>query len=288
MIFHTSLHWLTSNINKSLESQKKLHTSSSQVSYGMSIVRNLEKINHVLMALYCIQVMPSPGHYICSRERLLLSQYSPILVCSVIKSSRIFVSMFASFIATIWKKQDVEWPHFIISWHGNISGITDPLCGPVMMSCHANVFWTRMSRRKRRHLKSPLSLTVSSASRSHSGCLLHQGILLTLIPVVPWKSGLPFPGYDLTLTIQGQSQRYPSQHSIQMTHFLSVSHQGILSTPVPFVPWQSGLPFPRYNLTLKIQGQRSRSKVKVKGTLVSVASSWLISFLFHINWTNHS
>ena len=29
-------------------------------------------------------------------------------------------------------------------------------------------------------------------------------------------------------------------------------------------------------------------KVKVKGTLVSVASSWLISFLFHINWTNHS
>ena len=40
------------------------------------------------------------------------------------------------------------------------------------------------------------------------------------------------------------------------------------------------LPFPRYNLTLKIQGQRSMSKVKVKGTLVNVASSWLISFYF--------
>ena len=118
MIFHTSLHWLTSNINKSLESQKKLHTSSSQASYGMSIVRNLEKINHVLMALYCIQVMPSPGHYNCSRERLLLSQYSPILVCSVIKSSRIFVSMFASFIATIWKKTRHRMAsfHYFITW----------------------------------------------------------------------------------------------------------------------------------------------------------------------------
>ena len=43
----------------------------------------------------------------------------------------------------------------------------------------------------------------------------------------------------------------------------------------PFDPWQSGLPLPRYNLTL-------RSKVKVKGTPVSVASSWLISLVFHI------
>ena len=105
-------------------------------------------------------------------------------------------------------------------------------------------------------------------------------------PFRSWLSGLPFPRYNLILKIQGQ--RYPSQRSIQLTHFRSFSHQGILSTPVPFIPWQLGLPFPRYNLTLEIKGQRSRSKVKVKGTLVSIASSWLISFLFHINWTNHS
>ena len=86
----------------------------------------------------------------------------------------------------------------------------------------------------------------------------------------PWK-----------FKVKGQGQRYPSEHMVQLTHFLSVSHQGILSTLVHFVPWRSGLP-------LKIQGQRSRSKVKVKGTLVSVVSSWLISFLFHINWSNHS
>ena len=63
----------------------------------------------------------------------------------------------------------------------------------------------------------------------------------------PWK-----------FKVKGKGQRYPSQLSELLTHFLSVSHQGILSTPVPFVPWQSGLPFLRYNLTLKIQGQGQR------------------------------
>ena len=162
-----------------------------------------------------------------------------------------------------------------------------------------------MNRRKRRHLKSPRSLTVFSASRSHSGCLLHQGILSTTVPFVPWQLGLPFPRYNSKVKVKGtpvstasswiislvfhirasyrlpslsfhdnrasnsrdtiwpwkgQGQRHPSQHSIQLTHFLSVSHQGILSTPVPFVWWQLGLPFLRYNLTVKIQGQMSRSK----------------------------
>ena len=93
----------------------------------------------------------------------------------------------------------------------------------------------------------------------------------------PWK-----------FKVKGEGQRYPSQHCVQLPHFLCVSHQGIPSTPVPFVPWLSGLPFSRYNLTLEIQGQRWKSKVKVKGTLVNVASKWLISFMFHINWTNHS
>ena len=85
----------------------------------------------------------------------------------------------------------------------------------------------------------------------------------------PWK-----------FKFSGQGQKYPSQHSVQLTYFLCVSHQGIQSTPVHFVPWQSGFPFPRYNLTLKIQGHRSRSQVKVRGTLVSVASSWLFQFCF--------
>ena len=71
----------------------------------------------------------------------------------------------------------------------------------------------------------------------------------------PWK-----------FKVKGQGQRYPSQPSIQLTHFLSVSHQGILVTPVPFVPWQSGLLFLRYNLTLKIQGQRYPSQPSIQLT----------------------
>ena len=144
-----------------------------------------------------------------------------------------------------------------------------------------------MSRRKGRHLKSPGSLTISSASRSQSGCVLRQGILSTSVPFVPWQSGLPLSRYNLPwkFKVKGKGQSYPSQCSVELTHFLTVSHRGILSTPVPLVPWQSIL---RNNLTSKIQGQNSRSKVKVKGTLVSVTSNWRISFLFNINWTNHS
>ena len=83
----------------------------------------------------------------------------------------------------------------------------------------------------------------------------------------PWK-----------FKVKDQGLRNPNQCSVQLTHFLNFSHQGIISTTVPFVPWQSRIAFPTYNLILKIQGQRSRSNIKVKGTLVSRASSWLISF----------
>ena len=45
-----------------------------------------------------------------------------------------------------------------------------------------------------------------------------------------------------------------------------------------------GPPIPEMQFDL----ENSRSKAKVKGTLFNRASSCLISFLFHINWTNHS
>ena len=163
-----------------------------------------------------------------------------------------------------------------------------------------------MSGRKCRHLRSPRSLTVSSALRSYSGCVLHRGIdfypfrSMAITPPIPniqfdlensrskvkvkytpvsaascWliplvfhiraSHRLPIPLFHdnrashsrdtiwpWKFKVKGQSQRYPSQHSIKLTHFLSVSHQGILLTPVTFVPWQLGLPFPRYILTLKI------------------------------------
>ena len=173
-----------------------------------------------------------------------------------------------------------------------------------------------MSRRKSRHLKSSRSLTVSSASRSHSGFFYIRASYWLPSPffhdnrashyrdiIWPWRIKVKGKGqitpvsaascwlislvfhirtsyllpslsfhdnrashswdtiWPWQFKVKGHGQRYPSQCSVQLTHFLSVSHQAILSTPVPFVPWQSGLPFPRYNLTIKIQGQRSRSKV---------------------------
>ena len=114
--------------------------------------------------------------------------------------------------------------------------------------------WDETRRVNRRlHLNSPRSLTVCSALRSQSGCVSHQGILSSPVASVPWQSGLPFTRYNLTFKFKGRGQSYPSQCSIHLTHSLCVWHQGILSTPVLFVPWQWGLPFPRYNLTLTIQ-----------------------------------
>ena len=54
IIFRTPLHWLTQNMNCSLDSQKTLHISPSRVSYGVSFVRNLHEIDRVITAPYCI------------------------------------------------------------------------------------------------------------------------------------------------------------------------------------------------------------------------------------------
>ena len=137
-----------------------------------------------------------------------------------------------------------------------------------------------MSRRKRRHIRSPRSLTIPSASGSHSGCLLHQGILLTPIPVVPWQSGLPFPMYNLTLKIQGQRQRSKVPQSAQRpdNSFPQCFTPGHPIDPCPLSSMTFGPPIPEIPFDL----DNSRSKVKVKGTLVSAASRWLISLVFHI------
>ena len=111
---------------------------------------------------------------------------------------------------------------------------------PVPSSASHHIYQT--SWRKRRHLKSPRSLTVSSASRS---C-------------------------------------FTSGHPVD---------------PRPFRSMTIGPPIPEIQFDL----ENSMTKVKVKGTLVSVASSWLISSVFHTwasyrlpslsfpdNWASHS
>ena len=148
------------------------------------------------------------------------------------------------------------------------------------LQLHTN--WYKNSRRNRRHLKSSRSLTISSSSRSHGGCVLHQAMnaidscpfhSMTIRPPIPkiqfdlensrskvkvkgtpvsaasfWLISLVFhirASYRLSslsfydnqashsrdtiwpwkFKVKGQGKRYPSQRSIQLTHFLFMSHQ---------------------------------------------------------------
>ena len=171
--------------------------------------------------------------------------------------------------------------------------------------------------RMRQHLKSPWSLTVSTALRSHMWLCFtsrhcmdsHPFRSMTIRPPISKKQfnlensrskikvkdtpvnavscwiislvfnirasyQLPSPSFhdnrasysrDIIwlwkFKVKGQGQRYPvsavSSWLISWVFHIRAPHR----LPSFFVPWQSGLPFPRYNLTLKIQGQRSRSKV---------------------------
>ena len=126
----------------------------------------------------------------------------------------------------------------------------------------------------------PVPNSITSLSKSHSGCVLHQGMLSTPVPFVPWQSGLPFPRYNLTLKNQGQRSRSKVPQSAQRPadsspYFFTSGH------PIHSSPFRSmtiGPPIPETQFDLK----HSRPKVYVKGTPVSAASCWLILLVFHI------
>ena len=54
MILDASLQWQMQNINQAMSPQKTPHTSPWRVSYGVSFVRMVEKIDHVIMVPHCI------------------------------------------------------------------------------------------------------------------------------------------------------------------------------------------------------------------------------------------
>ena len=158
---------------------------------------------------------------------------------------------------------------------------------------------TRMSRRKHWHLKSSRSLTVSSASRSHSGCLLHQGILLTFVQFRSMTIGPPIPEIQFDLENSRSKAKVKNTPVSAASHWLiSLVFHIRSSYRLPSLSFHDNdnrtshsrdtiwPPIPEIQFDL--ENSRSKSKVKVKCTLVSIASSWLISFLFHINWTNHA
>ena len=65
--------------------------------------------------------------------------------------------------------------------------------------------------------------------------------------------------------------------------FVSIAPFWLRYKKIQIGPWS-----PIAQIQFEIEISRSKVKVKAKGTSVSVASSLLISFLFHINWVNHS
>ena len=110
---------------------------------------------------------------------------------------------------------------------------------------------------------------------THFLSVSHQGILSTPVLFLSMTIRPPVPEIKFDLENSRSKVKVESTPVSAVSHYLSVSHQGILSTPVPFVPWQSGLPFLRYNLNLK--------KLKVKGQNIMYPSQHIIqltSFLF--------
>ena len=89
---------------------------------------------------------------------------------------------------------------------------------------------------------------------------------------------------NLTLKIKGQGHGWG--HSSK-----SQCGSSILSTHIPFNPFQSAIPFLRYSI-FKIWPWKSRVKVigevTVQSHNVGLASYWLTSLSFHVNRPSHS
>ena len=107
----------------------------------------------------------------------------------------------------------------------------------------------------------------------------------------PFRSmsiGPPIPGIqhfqNLTLKIKGQGHGWG--HSLK-----SQCGSNILSTHIPFVPYQLGIPFLSYDF-LKIWPWKSKVKVMGEVTVqshnVGLTSYRLTSISFHVNRPSHS
>ena len=91
---------------------------------------------------------------------------------------------------------------------------------------------------------------------------------------------------NLSLKIKGHAQGHASGHTSK-----SQCESKILSTHIPFVPCQSGIPFLSYD-SFKIWPWKSSVKVMGEVTLqshnVGLTSYRLTSLSFHVNQASHS
>ena len=84
------------------------------------------------------------------------------------------------------------------------------------------------------------------------------------------------PFKNLTLKIKGQSHGWGHTSNSQCV-------SNFLSTHIPFVPCQSGIPFLSHNFEVTVMAE-----VKFPSHNVGLTSYRLTSFWFHVNWPSHS
>ena len=132
--------------------------------------------------------------------------------------------------------------------------------------------WTSLSALPRKAVKFNYSLTlvVVTHTQGHGLNLRTQYIVKSVFSTVTFQINIAqmWVVYDrfvhrMIQTRMSRRKRWhlkspgPSFLCLKVTQWLSFTS----GHPIDSHSWQSGLPFPRYNLTLKIQGQRQRSKV---------------------------
>ena len=157
----------------------------------------------------------------------------------LLKSHGIFVQLMFIFMEFVFL-WDWILPGFFFFTKSGIPKIAAPMAMEWPWRTWLKLEWVARNADILSHLGSRF-LTVSSASRSHmvvfyirasywlpSLSFLDNRASHSRDTIWPWQS-----------KVKGKGQKYPSQRSVLLTHFLGVSHQGILSTPVPFVAWQS-------------------------------------------------
>ena len=122
-IFHTALHLLKQNMNQSLNEQKAPHTSAWRVSYGVSIVRILEKIDRIITTLPCIGLSHLPlMPHICVSNAAYMRQWIgsamvQIMACHLFGAKPLSYPMLEYWQLNSWEQTSVKSQSKFIHFH---------------------------------------------------------------------------------------------------------------------------------------------------------------------------
>ena len=127
-ILHTALRWPRQNVDATLNSLKTPHTAPSWVRYGVSVVRIMEKIDHIFMALHSMHQQfqsqlfhSNNGLWLIRYQAIIRNNAASLLIRSTTYSRNFLVKIQQSqYRKLIWKFRLQNGDHFVISTNGNI------------------------------------------------------------------------------------------------------------------------------------------------------------------------